>query len=258
MNANETDNISEFLSAAIKGGKSILTVDESRKILALSGIPLNRSGLATSGIEAVKLANEIGYPIAMKIVSPQIIHKTEVGGVKINITSEDEIIRSYDEIITRAKEKIPDAEIKGILLEEMVHGPEFIIGTAVDPQFGHMIMFGIGGIFVEIYKDISFRLVPITPGDAKDMLNEIEGKPLLEGVRGLPKADSEQLVNILMKVSDLVSTYPVIQEMDINPLIATERGAIAVDVKIVLSQAQEAKREYGLKGIVDSIGKMGY
>jgi acetyltransferase len=256
VNINETDDISEHLSAAIKGGKSILMMEESRKILELSGIPLNKSGLAKSGGEAVKLANEIGYPLVMKVVSPQIIHKTEAGGVKVNITSENEVIDSYNEIVIKVKEKVPDADIKGVLLEEMVHGPEFIIGSTVDPTFGHMIMFGIGGIFVEVYKDVTFRLVPITPGDAKDMLSEIKGKPLLEGVRGFPKAKSEQLVNILMKVSDLVSSYPIIQEMDINPLIATEKGLIAVDAKIILSQSEETKGEEGLKDMISQISKL--
>jgi acyl-CoA synthetase (NDP forming) len=248
--------VSEQLSAAIKTGKSVLTMEESRKIIELSGIPINKSGLATSGGEAVKLANEIGYPIVMKIISPQIIHKTDVGGVKVNITSEDEVIKYYNEIVINVKEKVPNADIKGVLLEEMVHGPEFIVGTTVDPQFGHIIMFGIGGIFVEIYKDVSFRLVPINQGDAEDMLNEIKGKPLLDGVRGFPKANREQLVNILLRVSDLVSSNPIIQEMDINPLIATEKGIVAVDAKIILSQIEEAKSEVGLQDMISKISKL--
>ena len=248
--------VSEQLSAAIKTGKSVLTMEESRKIIELSGIPINKSGLATSGGEAVKLANEIGYPIVMKIISPQIIHKTDVGGVKVNITSEDEVIKYYNEIVINVKEKVPNADIKGVLLEEMVRGPEFIIGTTVDPQFGHIIMFGIGGIFVEIYKDVSFRLVPINQGDAEDMLNEIKGKPLLDGVRGFPKANREQLVNILLRVSDLVSSNPIIQEMDINPLIATEKGIVAVDAKIILSQIEEAKSEVGLQDMISKISKL--
>jgi len=256
VNTKIPPQVSEQLSAAIKSGKSVLTMEESRKIIELSGIPINKSGLATSGGEAVKLANEIGYPIVMKIISPQIIHKTDVGGVKVNITSEDEVIKYYNEIVINVKEKVPNADIKGVLLEEMVHGPEFIVGTTVDPQFGHIIMFGIGGIFVEIYKDVSFRLVPINQGDAEDMLNEIKGKPLLNGVRGFPKANREQLVNILLRVSDLVSSNPIIQEMDINPLIATEKGIVAVDAKIILSQIEEAKSEVGLQDMISKISKL--
>ena len=258
MNASPTDSISQHLSAAIKDGKSILMMDESREIVDLAGIPLNKSGLAKSWQEAVELANKIGYPLVMKVVSPQVVHKTDAGGVKINITSEDEVIKSYNEINISVKEKFPDAEIKGVLLEEMVHGPEFIVGTAFDSQFGHMIMFGVGGIFVEVYKDVTFRLVPITAGDAKDMLSEIKGKPLLEGVRGLPKADTDQLINILMKVSNLVNNHPNIREMDLNPIVVTENGIVAVDVKIVLNQPEETEGEGGVKEMIEQIRKINY
>jgi acyl-CoA synthetase (NDP forming) len=178
----------------------------------------------------------------MKIVSPQVIHKTEVGGVRININSEDEVKKVYSELISGTKEKIPEAEITGVLLEEMISGTELIIGTTQDPQFGPMIMFGVGGIFVEVYKDVSFRLIPITNGDAKDMLKEIKGKALLSGVRGLPEADKEQLENILMKVSNLMSNFPEIKEMDINPLIITKKGAVAADARILLNEKPPTKK----------------
>jgi acyl-CoA synthetase (NDP forming) len=223
-------------SGAYQSSRDVLTVEESRKVMELSGIPINSSELATTEDDAVRIANQIGYPLVLKIVSPQVIHKTEVGGVVINVSSEEEVRKVYNELIDRTKEKIPDAVIDGILIEEMVKGTELIVGTTEDPQFGPMIMFGVGGIFVEVYKDVSFRLVPITNGDAKDMLTEIKGKALLNGVRGLPQADAEQLTKILMKVSELVTTYPEIKEMDINPLIITKDGAIAADARIVLNK----------------------
>jgi len=257
VNEDISNEISQHISAAIKGGKTLLTLEESKKILELTGIPIIKSGLAKSGEEAVKLASEIGYPLVMKIVSPQISHKTEVGGVRININSEDEVKNAYIDIITNVNEKVPEADIQGILLQEMLSGPELIVGITLDPQFGHMIMFGIGGIFVEVYKDVSFRLVPITLGDAKDMLNEINGRPILEGVRGLPKVNDEQLVDILMKVSDLVSSYPNIKEMDLNPLIASEKGVIAVDARIILSSPKDPKDKEGLKGMVEDLKKLG-
>jgi acyl-CoA synthetase (NDP forming) len=164
-----------------------------------------------------------------------------VGGVKVNIGSDDELKKAFDDIINGTKAKIPDAEIEGILLEEMVKGPELIIGTTIDPQFGPMIMFGIGGIFVEVYKDVSFRLVPITPGDAKDMLEEIKGKALLTGVRGLPAADTDQLVDILIKISEFISSYPEVAEMDLNPLIVSEKGIKAVDARIILKKEDEIR-----------------
>ncbi len=243
MNQDADNNISNYFSTAIENSKTILTVDEARKIIELSGIPINKSKLATSEDEAVRMASEIGFPVVMKIVSPQVIHKTEVGGVEVNINTETEVRKFYNELIARTKKKIPNAEITGILIEEMIQGTELIIGTTQDPQFGPMIMFGVGGIFVEVYKDVSFRLVPITTGDAQEMLNEIKGKALLTGVRGLPEADTEQLVNILMKVSDLIETYPVIKEMDINPLIITKSGAVAADARIILKETQQMESE---------------
>jgi acyl-CoA synthetase (NDP forming) len=228
--------ISKYIDTAVKRGKSVLTLEESRAVMELSGIPFNKSGLAKSEKEAVKQAVKIGFPLVMKIVSRQVIHKTEAGGVKVGISSVNEVQKGWKEIIKSVKKKVPDAEIDGILLEEMVNGTELIVGTTTDPQFGPMIMFGIGGIFVEVYKDVSFRLIPITSGDAKDMLNEIKGKPILEGIRGLPVADPEKLVNVLMSASELVHKYPMIAEMDINPLIITERGPVAVDARIVLGK----------------------
>jgi acyl-CoA synthetase (NDP forming) len=232
------EKISKQLTDAVNSGKSVLTLEESRNMMELTGIPLNKSGLAASEEDAVKIAKEIGYPIVMKIVSPQVIHKTEVGGVVVNIGSDDELRKAYNDMLKRIKSKVPKANIEGVLLEEMVKGTELIVGTTIDPQFGHMIMFGIGGIFVEVYKDVSFRLIPITDGDAKDMLNEIKGKAILEGVRGLPKASTEQLVDILLKISNLIDTHPEINEMDINPLIVTERGLVAVDARVILKSSE--------------------
>jgi acyl-CoA synthetase (NDP forming) len=231
--------ISEYLTKVMKDQRNVLTLEESRKVFEHWGIPVNKSSLATTEDEAVKLSSKIGFPVVMKIVSPQVIHKTEVGGVRVNVNSEDEVRKVYSELIVGTKQKIPEAEITGVLIEEMVKGTEFIIGTTEDPQFGQMIMFGVGGIFVEVYKDVSFRLIPITTGDAYDMLEEIKGKALLTGVRGLPEADSKQLVNILMKVSELVKNNPEIKEMDINPLMITNTGAVAADARILLNKKKE-------------------
>ncbi|MCK5559851.1 MAG: acetate--CoA ligase family protein [Thermoplasmata archaeon] len=241
MSPAPLEKISKYIDIALKEGKSVLTLEESRMIMELSGIPFNKCGLATTEKEAVKIAKDIGFPIVMKIVSPQVIHKTEAGGVMVGIDSDAEVKKGWKEIINNVKEKVPAAEIKGILLEEMIKGTELIVGTTVDPQFGHMIMFGIGGIYVEVYKDVSFRLIPITAGDAKDMLSDIKGKSLLEGVRGLPGVEPEQLINVLMSVSELVHKYPAIEEMDINPLIITERGLVAVDARVMLKDPELAK-----------------
>jgi acyl-CoA synthetase (NDP forming) len=222
--------------------------------MEMSGIPFNKSGFATTEDEAVKVAEDIGYPVVLKIVSPQVVHKTESGGVKIGIEDEKDLRKAYNDIMTSVKEKVPDADIKGISIDEMVKGTELIIGTTMDPQFGHMIMFGIGGIFVEIYEDVSFRLVPITAGDAMDMLDEIKGRPLLEGARGLPKADDKQLVDILLKVSELVEKHPDIQEMDLNPLMITERGVLAVDARVILNNPKTDDRK-DFRDMIEEIKK---
>jgi acyl-CoA synthetase (NDP forming) len=252
-----TKKISEHISSAIKSGKSILTLEEARVIMELSGIPFNKSGFAKSEDDVVKVANEMGYPVVLKVVSPQVVHKTESGGVKLGIDSEEEVMNAYREIMRSVKEKVPDAEIEGISIDEMVKGTELIIGTTVDPQFGHMIMFGIGGIFVEIYEDVSFRLVPINSGDAMEMLHEIKGKPLLDGARGRPKVDEKQLVDILMKVSDLVHKHPDIQEMDLNPLMATEHGIVAVDARMILKQPEKQENEKGFRDMIEDMKRSG-
>ncbi len=239
MNDQNIKELSEKFTKAIEDSKQVLTLDESRRIMELSGIPTNKFGLAKSEGDAVKIASHIGYPVVLKIVSPQILHKTEVGGVEININSESQLRTAYNSLLRRVAEKMPEAEITGVLVEEMVQGTEFIVGTTNDPQFGPMIMFGVGGIFVEVYKDVSFRLIPITDGDAEDMLKEIKGKALLQGVRGLPEANSEQIKKILVKISNLIDKHPQIKEMDINPLMITRTGAVAADARIILKPKEE-------------------
>ena len=230
----DNSRISEMISAALDNGKKVFNLEESREIMELAGIPFNKCGLAGNADEAVELANSIGYPIVMKIVSPQVIHKTEVGGVRVNIASEDEVRSTFEDIVKGVMKKVPEAEINGILMEEMASGTELIVGTTTDLQFGPMIMFGIGGIFVEVYKDVSFRLIPINPGDALEMMGEIKGKVLLTGIRGLPGAEPEELVDILVKVSRLIENNPEIDEMDINPLLITPKGVMAVDARVLL------------------------
>ncbi|MCW3976138.1 MAG: acetate--CoA ligase family protein [Candidatus Bathyarchaeota archaeon] len=232
MNFDNTTN--ELLTNATNQKIKVLSLDDSRKIMIQAGIPFNRYALARSQNEATNIAKEIGFPVVMKIVSPQIIHKTDVDGVKININSEIEVKSNYIQMINRVREVTPVCEIKGISIEEMVKGPEFIIGTVKDSQFGPMIMFGVGGIFVEVYKDVTFRLIPISETDAKDMLNELRGKELLNGIRGMPKGDPNELADILIRVSKLMERYKQIKEIDINPLILTVGGAKAVDARIIL------------------------
>ncbi|VUT23758.1 MAG: succinyl-CoA synthetase subunit beta [Candidatus Methanolliviera sp. GoM_oil] len=220
----------------IKGdGRVTLTEYESKKILAAYGFPVTKEKLARDEGEAVNFAEEIGYPVVLKIVSPDITHKTDVGGVKVNIKSQDEVKTAYNELIG-IKDKIKDADIHGVLIQEMApKGNEVILGMTQDPQFGPVLMFGLGGVFVEVLKDVSFRIPPLTRFDAEDMVKEIKAYPILEGARGGVSSDLDALIDCILKLSDLsmdLSDY--IKEMDINPLFATEKGAVAVDSLVIL------------------------
>lgn len=220
----------------IKGdGRVTLTEYESKNILAAYNFPVTKEKLARDEEEAVNFAEEIGYPVVLKIVSPDITHKTDVGGVKVNVKSPDEVKTAYNELMG-IKDKIKDADIHGVLIQEMApKGNEVILGMTQDPQFGPVLMFGLGGVFVEVLKDVSFRIPPLTRFDAEDMIREIKAYPILEGVRGGVSSDLDALVDCILKLSDLsVDLSDYIKEMDINPLFATEKGAVAVDSLVIL------------------------
>jgi acyl-CoA synthetase (NDP forming) len=227
-------NAREIIDAALAEGRRVLDVNESREVFMALGVPMNKSALAADRDEARKAASGIGYPVVMKIVSPDIVHKTEVGGVKVGLTDEPEVGRAHDAMMASVKAKRPDARVKGVVIEEMVKGTELIIGSSCDAQFGRMLMFGMGGVFVEIYKDVSFRLVPISAFDAHEMIEEIRGKAIFEGARGFPKADKDGLAKILVDISSGIGRYPDIEELDINPLMVTEKGLVAVDARVIL------------------------
>jgi acyl-CoA synthetase (NDP forming) len=173
----------------------------------------------------------------MKIISPEIIHKSDVGGVKLNLGSAAEVEQAFDEIIRSAKAHHPDARIHGVSVQQMARsGREIIIGMSKDPQFGPLLMFGIGGIMVEIMKDVAFRLVPLTPRDAREMIAEIKGYQLLTGFRGYEAADIPRLEKLLLEVSALVENHPQIKELDLNPVLAYKDGALIVDSRIILEE----------------------
>jgi acetyl-CoA synthetase (ADP-forming) len=220
----------------IKGdGRVTLTEYDSKKILAAYNFPITKEKLARDEEEAVNFAEEIGYPVVLKIISPDITHKTDVGGVKVNVKSPDEVKTAYNELMG-IKDEIKDADIHGVLIQEMApKGNEVILGMTHDPQFGPVLMFGLGGVFVEVLKDVSFRIPPLTRFDAEDMIKEIKAYPILEGVRGGVSSDLNALVDCILKLSNLsVDLSDYIKEMDINPLFATEKGAVAVDSLVIL------------------------
>ena len=191
--------------------------------------------LATNVQEAVSAADKMGYPLAMKVVSPDIIHKSDAGGVKLNVNSTQEVEKGFEEILKNAKRVTSRERILGVILSPMVlPGQECIIGMIRDRQFGPVIMFGLGGIFVEVLKDIAFRVAPLAQEDIDDMVREIKGYPVLEGIRGESRKDIEALKSTLAKLSQIAIDNPEIQEVDLNPVIVHEKGASIVDSRIII------------------------
>jgi len=206
-------------------GRTNLLEDEGREILDAYGFPLPQSIVATTEDEAVNAANKIGYPIVMKISSPQIVHKSDAGGVKVNLTNDDETRDGFRTIMENAKKYDSNAEIKGVLIVEMVKGgKEMIIGSKLEPGMGPVVMLGMGGIYVEILKDVTFRLAPLTDQEANDMISSIKTKKLLDGVRGEEPSDINKLSECIQRLSQLVSDFKEIKELDMNPVLVMEKG----------------------------------
>ncbi|MFO7944649.1 MAG: acetate--CoA ligase family protein [Anaerolineales bacterium] len=218
---------------------------EAWDILEAYGINIPKSKLAESQDQAVEYAAEIGYPVVLKITSPDILHKTDVGGVKVGLESPEEVRDAFELMLYRAERYLPEAEVWGCQVQEMAPpgGLEVLIGMNRDPQFGPLITFGLGGIYVEALKDVTFRVAPFSRKEAQAMLEEIRASALLEGVRGEPPVDKESIVEILMRIGQLVQKFPEIAELDINPLIVYPegQGAIAIDMRLVLSSEKEGE-----------------
>ncbi|MFC1998183.1 acetate--CoA ligase family protein [Chloroflexota bacterium] len=228
----------DIIARAKKEGRVNLTEAESKLLLKDIGIATNEAELATSRDEAVSASVKMGYPVVLKIVSRDILHKSDVGGVKVGLGSDDEVAGAYDEIMALVEQRAPEAVIDGISVQPMVRpGVEVIIGMFKDNQFGPVVMFGIGGELVEVYKDVSFGIVPIPKRYAKQMIKDIKGYPLLEGYRGREPVDIAILEDILLKVSDFAKDNPDIKEVDINPVIAYADNAVAIDARVILESA---------------------
>jgi len=229
----------EELFANVRAEERLTIGDaEARAIMEAYGIPVPQSQLAQTPDEAVEIARQIGYPVAMKIASPDILHKTDIGGVRLNIQNDEEVRDSFDLLIYRAMRYMAEAEIWGCLVQEMVTGGrEVILGMNRDPQFGPLLMFGLGGIYVEVLRDVAFRLAPLSQEDAQEMVQEIRGYPLLRGVRGQRAADIKGIVDALLRISQLVTDFPEVVELDINPLLVRDegQGVVGVDMRLVLS-----------------------
>ena len=226
---------SKIISQAKKEGRKALLEPEAKTICMEYGIPVTKFKVALNEKEAAKYADEIGYPVVLKIVSPDIIHKSDAGGVMVNLKNPAEVTVAYKKILENVKKYKSDAKIVGVLVQEMApQSTEVIVGAIKDPQFGQTVMFGLGGIFVEILKDVNFRIAPLTTDDAKEMITELKAYPLLKGYRNTPPADIDALVGILCSTSRLVMDNPEIKELDLNPVMAYQKGAKTVDARIIL------------------------
>jgi acyl-CoA synthetase (NDP forming) len=226
------------LAQARAEGRTLLTEVEAKAVLQEAGVPVAATTLARTREEAQEQADRVGYPVVLKVVSPDIAHKSDVGGVRLNLRDREAVGQAFDEIVGNAKRAVPQARITGVAVQHMApQGTEVIVGMTTDPQFGPVMMFGLGGIMVEVLKDVSFRLVPLEEKDAQQMIDEIKGRPVLAGVRGQPPADVEALKRTILKVSEFVQQRPEVRELDLNPVFAYPDGALAVDARIVVSEA---------------------
>lgn len=209
--------------------------DLTRMLLQAYQIPVVRGNVANDPVSAGEVAREIGFPVVMKINSPDILHKSDLGGIRLGLSSKAEVMKAYDEMFDSIRQKIHDARLEGVLIEAMApKGNEVIIGMKRDPGFGAMMMFGFGGIFVELFKDVSFRVAPLTRLDAEDMVLSTKAGKLLQGYRGEKEKDIEAIVDVILKLSQIAIDYPEIEEIEINPLLVLEKGVLALDGRAIL------------------------
>ena len=232
-----------IIKKAMQEGRHSLLETEAKKLYEIHGAPVPRDCLVQSADEAVQCALELGTDVVLKIVSPDILHKSDAGGVRLKLKTEKDIRAAYREVMKNSKKYDAKAEIRGVLVSPMAdEGVEVIIGTKFDDQFGPVIMYGLGGIMVEILRDVSFRVLPISPTEARKMIEETKSYPILSGARGTPTLDKKALQRLLVLCSDIVESYPQIQEMDLNPVIVYEKGVSIVDARIILKSEDRGQK----------------
>ncbi|MFG2223106.1 acetate--CoA ligase family protein [Streptomyces sp. NPDC048644] len=256
--ADRKEAVQAVLEAARAEGRAALTAPEGKLVADAYGIPTPAEGLAETADEAVALADRIGFPVALKIVSPDILHKTDAGGVRVALASAAEVRGAFCAIVQNAKAYDPQARISGVQVQQMVpEGQEVIVGAVTDPTFGKIVAFGLGGVLVEVLKDVTFRLAPASADDAASMLDGIRAAEVLRGVRGAPPVDRAALTDLIVRTSQLAADFPEIAEVDLNPVFAAADGAMAADVRILLAQeAPVARRRYGKEEILTAMRRL--
>lgn len=254
----DKDNVDAIIKAALAQGRTSLTAPEGKAVTDAYGIPTPGEALAESADDAVAVAARLGFPVAMKIVSPEILHKTDAGGVQIGVKSAAEVRAAFTTIVSNARKYDPKARILGVQVQQMVPaGTEILIGTVTDPTFGKVVAFGLGGVLVEVLKDVTFRLAPATKDDALSMLDGIRAAEILRGVRGGAAVDRDALADLVVRVSQLAADFPNIAEVDLNPVFASENGVMAADVRILLTDELPAvRRTYSREEILISMRRL--
>jgi acetyl-CoA synthetase (ADP-forming) len=228
----EVEKIAEKILAS---GRKVALPDESLDIVKLFGVNIPDHVFVKTPEEAVKVSTEIGFPLVMKIASSEAIHKSEKGGVVLGINGAKEVEGNYNKLMRNLEREIPDAQISGILLQKQIPGTtHLIVGGIHDEQFGPVVMFGMGGVLVELFKDVSFRIAPVTEEEALEMIKEIKAYPALSGYRGSKVLDIKQIAKTIIIISDLISNISIIKEVELNPLLAYEKKVVAVDAKVIL------------------------
>ena len=214
----------------------LLNEVESKQLLEAAGIATTSARLATSAAEAAAIASDLGFPVVLKVISDDVPHKSDAGGVELDLQSPADVQAAYEAILSSVAARHPNAKLDGVSVQRMAApGVEVVIGVSRDAQFGPVMMFGLGGVLVELLKDVAFRLVPLERADALEMIDEIKGSALLDGYRGAPAADRERLVELMLKVSAFIEARPDVAELDLNPVFVYPDDALAVDARIVLS-----------------------
>jgi acetyl coenzyme A synthetase (ADP forming)-like protein len=255
--AAELADVRSIVKDALAAGRTYLSPQEARSIAIAYGIPVPAETIARTAEEAVQAFESMAAPVVLKVVSPDIAHKTDVGGVVTNLATADAVREAYDAIVARSSLAVPSARIEGVLVQQMARaGTEVIVGSVTDPSFGKLVAFGIGGVFVEVLKDVVFRLAPVSNGEAREMLNAIQAKQLLDGVRGGPPVDRGALAGIIEAVARIADELAEVQELDLNPVIATESGAVAVDVRIAVGTPREPRYRPAHNEIVTAMNRI--
>lgn len=246
-----------MINSALAAGRRALNAPEAQQLCDAYGVPTPRQGVAKTSAEAVKMAARLRFPVVLKIVSDDILHKTEAGGVIVGVENGADVKRAFDRLVKNAKSYKKNASIEGVQVQQMLKGgQEVMIGAVTDPSFGKMIAFGLGGVLVEVMKDITFRMTPVSKKDAFGMLDSIGAAEVLRGVRGGKGIDRAALADIIVKVSKLVNDFPEIHEVDLNPVFATEKDARAVDVRMVLGEKPQARQRYSQSEILGAMQRI--